>query len=271
MGLASSLRQLKSRVFQSQMRQPYARGYGSYRQTQLPHYIQQSFPEGVLPEAWGMWLDERVIEYPWFLSRLPEGRGRLLDAGSALNHEYILSHPRLSEKIISIYTLAPESESYWQRGVSYIYGDLRDCCFRDTYFDWIVSISTLEHIGMDNTRHYTRDPAKNENCPESHIQAVLELRRVLKPQGVLYVTLPYGRASNRGWLQIFDSEKVRNLEEAFQPRVSFENYYRYTNCGWQRTSAEDCRDAAYFDVSQEQCKTPGFAAAEAVVCLELVK
>jgi len=267
----SSLRQLKSRVFISHGRRPYARGYISYRQTELPQYIHREFPEGVLPDRWGMWLDERVIEYPWFLSRLPDTSGRLLDAGSALNHDCVLSHERLRNKTLSIYTLAPESESYCHRGISYLYGDLRDCCFRDEYFDWIVSISTLEHVGLDNTRHYTKDRSKNECCPESHLQALRELRRVLKSSGILYITLPYGRAGDHGWLQIFDAEKVQKLVDVFRPGSMRESYYRYTSSGWQLSSPEASRDAGYFDISQPPSNTPKFAAAESVVCLELVK
>lgn len=266
-----SLRRLKSRVFLSQGRRPYARGYLSYRETHLPQYVLRDFPQGRLPEHWGMWLDERVIEYPWFLSRIPDAAGRLLDAGSALNHEYVLNHPRLRNKSMTVFTLAPEAESYWRRGISYVYGDLRDCCYRDGYFDWAVSISTLEHVGMDNTRHYTADSSKNECRPESHIDAVLELRRVLKPGGVCYLTLPFGRPENYGWLHIFDEEKIRNLLHAFQPKSAAQLYYRYSNSGWQLSSPEECRGARYFDVSRGAHNNTGFAAAEAVVCLELVK
>lgn len=269
--LETNLRRLKSRIFAIQGRRPYARGYLSYRQIQLEKYLHQDLPQGSLPRGWGLWLDERTVEYPWFFSRLPRTAGRLLDAGSALNYGYILSHEKLDNKTISIFTLAPEAENYGERGISYIYGDLRESCYRGDYFDWIVSISTLEHIGMNNTLFYTSDPSKNESDPESYLQALLELHRILKPNGVLYMTVPFGRAETRGWLQIFDSEMVQKLLSVFKPSAFQEAYFRYTSSGWQTSSADECRDARYFDPSEGRTIKTEFAAAEAVVCLELVK
>jgi hypothetical protein len=270
-GLQSYLHHLKSRVFLAYGRRPYARGYLSYRQMQLERYLNTSFPEGILPQGWGRWLDERVIECPWFLTRLPCEPGKLLDAGSVLNHHYMLCHEKLLNKTITIHTLAPESESYWNRGISYLYGDLRDCCYRDDYFDWIVSISTLEHVGMNNTRFYTSDKSKNECRPESHLQALAELRRVLKGRGVLFLTLPFGRAENHQWLQVFDTSGIEKILDTFQPASFREQYFRYTSSGWQVSSDHDCRDARYFDSSQSDTVGTEFAAAEAVICLELVK
>lgn len=230
-----------------------------------------TFPEGVLPEGWGRWLDERAVEYPWFLSRLPQIPGRLLDAGSALNHQEVLCHEKLQNKALSIFTLAPESESYWDRGISYTYGDLRECCYRDDYFDWVVSISTLEHVGMNNTRFYTSDKSRNECRPESHLEALTELRRVLKGGGVLFLTLPFGRAADLQWLQIFDASGVENILDVFRPASFRELYFRYTSSGWQISCQRDCRDSRYFDASQGDTVATELAAAEAVVCLELVK
>jgi len=270
-GVDSYLDRLKSYLFLAHGRRPYARGYFSYRQLQLEKYLNASFRSGNLPDGWGLWLDERVVEYPWFLSRLPCAPGKLLDAGSVLNHDYVLSHPKLQNKAITIFTLAPEPESYWKRGISYLYGDLRDCGYRNEYFDWIVSISTLEHIGMNNTRLYTTDKSKDECQPESDLQAVTELRRIVRSGGTLYLTLPFGRAEYHEWLQIFDKEKVENLLNVFGPASFHEIYFRYTNSGWQLSSADECRDARYFDSWRTGWTRTELAAAEAVVCLELVK
>lgn len=269
--LEASLSRLKSHIFLAYGRRPYARGYGSYVRTKLREYVGRGFQNRDLPEGWGLWLDERVVEYPWFFSRLPRRPGKLLDAGSVLNHGHILSHPVLANKTIFISTLAPESENYCTRGISYVYEDLRESCYRDGYFDWIVSISTLEHVGMNNTLLYTDDSSKNENDPESHLKAVLELHRILKVGGALYITLPFGRARSYGWLQIFDGDMVQKLLKAFRPASSQETYFRYTSAGWNVSSEVECRDARYFDPTKGGIITTDLAAAEAVVCLELIK
>lgn len=271
--LHETVDRLKSSVFERYGRRPFARGYLSYRQQHLPRYVRADFPQhgGHLPRDWGLWLDERAVEYPWFFSRLPVSAGRLLDAGSVLNYDYVLSHPKLSNKHISILTLAPEQQCFWQRGLSYVFGDLRDCCFRDGYFDYIVSISTLEHIGLNNVRFYTHDGSKNESDPESHLIAVVELRRILKEGGSLFLTLPYGRREMRDWLQVFDAPRVAKLISTFGPASISLDYYRYTPEGWQVSSAADCRDAGYFDSSAVAETGTDLAAAEAIVCLEMRK
>ena len=77
-----------------------------------------------------------------------------------------------------------------------MYEDLRASCFRNDYFDRIVSLSTLEHIGMDNTFLYTPDESKRENAPSSYLHAIRELRRILKDGGHLYISVPFGEAKN---------------------------------------------------------------------------
>ena len=105
-----------------------------------------------------------------------------------------------------ICTLAPERECFWRRGVSYMFEDLRCLPYRDNWFDCIACISTIEHVGMDNTQLYTADSARRENRPEDALRAMREMRRVLKPGGTLFLTAPYGRAASHGWLQVFDAK-----------------------------------------------------------------
>ena len=111
----------------------------------------------VLPAGYGLGFDERVVEYPWLFSRLPRDNGLMLDAGSVLNHPELLSHPRLDPKHLHIVTLAPESHCDWTLGVSYLFHDLRDLPFRDGVYETVVSLSTIEHIGMDNQRYAGSD------------------------------------------------------------------------------------------------------------------
>ena len=266
----STVQRFKAGIFTHYGRQPFALGYGSYRQVQLNQYICRELPECELPEGWGIWLDERAVEYPWFFSRLPSGPGKLLDAGSVLNYEQVLAHPSLREKDLFICTLAPENENHCDQGISYIFGDLRNSCFRDGYFDWIVSISTLEHVGLDNTA-YSHTASTKESNPDTHLDAVRELRRILKPGGALFVTLPFGRAKNHEWLQVFDGDMVERLINVFSPVGTNEKYFRYLPSGWQVSSAKDCEDARYYDHSKRRVRRAEVAAAEAVVCLELKK
>jgi hypothetical protein len=203
---------------------------------------------------------------------LPSRPGTLLDAGSILNYEFLLKHPGLASKRIFISTLAPEAECFCRNGVSYVYEDLRDSCFRDGNFDWVVSLSTVEHIGMDNTMLYTADAGKRESDKLAYLQAATEFRRLLKAGGTLYLSVPFGKHQDHGWFQIFDAAMVDRLIETFGPTQVTETHFRYTEGGWVPSDRGRSRDSTYFDIHERKNYDADFAAASrAVVCLELVK
>jgi SAM-dependent methyltransferase len=255
-------------------RRPWSRGYHQYKTQSIAAQLAAgTFTADALPPGYGFRLDERIVEYPWFFSRLPAAAaGTLLDAGSILNYDYVLAHSALREKRVFISTLAPEGWSFPEKGISYVFEDLRQTCFRDEYFDWVVCLSTIEHIGLDNTMLYTSDASKKEDAPMSCLDAVRQFRRVLKPAGRLYLSFPFGRHKNHGWFQIFDAPMVDQVIEAFGPGDVTEFHFRYEPDGWRTSSRAESKDATYFDIHTQKQYDPDFAAASrAIVCLEFVK
>jgi SAM-dependent methyltransferase len=251
---------------------PWTTGYVEYR----AHEIQRVLRSGTvranaLPPGHGFRLDERIVEYPWLFSRLPAGPGSLLDAGSVLNFDFLLTQPSLQTKRLHICTLAPEAECFWQRGISYIFDDLRRLPYRDDLFDWVVCISTLEHVGLDNSL-YTADETQREARAGDYLLALRELRRVLKPGGALYLSMPFGKAANLGWYQVFDQRMIENLIDEFKPLGHSTEYFLYQPEGWCNSSAHEARNATCFDIHHATGYDPDFAAAaRAVCCLELKK
>lgn len=254
-------------------KRPWSRGYSEYKTLYIQKVLESNnFDFAVLPAKYGFRLDERVVEYPWLFSRLPLEHGVLLDAGSVLNYEYLLSHPNLKAKKIFISTLAPEKTCLWRDNISYVYEDLRHSCFRDEHFDWIASLSTIEHIGLDNTLLYTDDASKKENRSNSHLEAVREFHRMLKPGGRLYLSFPFGKRVNRKWFQVFDGAMVDEIIGAFQPAHVQISYFKYETDGWKASSREAAGDATCFDINEQKAYDADFAAfSRAVACLELVK
>jgi SAM-dependent methyltransferase len=233
-----------------------------------------------LPHGYGVGLDERCVEYPWALARLSDRRETLLDAGSTLNHVFVLDQPVLQRKQVHILTLAPEAACFWTRGVSYVFGDLRSVPIRDSFYDVCLCLSTLEHIGCDNTA-YTGEIAHREERPDDFILAMTELRRVLKPGGVLLLTVPFGRARDYGTFRQFDRALLsRAVDCAGGWSARSEAFYRYTPAGWTPSSVGECAGSEYVDwVARPREAWPDplpveadrAAAARAVACLQLVK
>jgi len=261
-------------------RRPWSLGYDEYRLQYLGESINdsilaQTFKNGgQLPEKYGYRLDARVIEIPWVLSRLPERDGSFLDAGSALNHECVLEAAPLKNKQTTIVTLAPEGQAFWRLGVSYVFGDMRNLYFKDECFDQVACISTIEHIGMDNSMYAGNADIARRGDPTEFLLAVKELRRVMVTGGTLFITFPFGRYENHGWFQQFDSSLVDTLVSTFSPSDFRESIFQYHPTGWQLSDRSSCQACEFFDIHAHSSGDypPDYPAGErALACLELVK
>ena len=211
-----------------------------------------------LPAGYAVGANERAVEVPWLFAQRPAGR--MLDAGSALNHAAYLDRlqPLVSE--LHIVTLTYEGVAYPERGISYAFADLRALPYLDGYFDTVASISTLEHVGMDNTDYGASTPRASDPALEAD-HAVRELMRTLKPGGQLLLTVPYGRREDHGRFRQLDREDLERMIESGSAAESEISVYRYTESGWGLSDLERAADARY---------RTDFAA-EAVACVRLVR
>lgn len=257
-------------------RLPWSDGYSKYKD----QFIREVFANDdlinrfknalKLPDNFGQRLDERVVEYPWVLTRLRKSTGLIMDAGSTFNTPLIMDMPEIKKRTLIIYTF----ETDWitlRPNVSYIFGDLCSTFLKDRLFDSIVCISTLEHIGMaQDIKKYSISNRYPEAKKEIFRDAILEFRRLILPGGQLLLTVPFGKYEDHGWFQQFDKNGIRNIIKTFGGSVRSETYYRYNEKGWQIAVADECADAEYFNIHARNDFDPDYAAAaRAVACLEL--
>jgi SAM-dependent methyltransferase len=252
-------------------RRPFGPGYQAARQQVIMSAIDGGFLRGEqnLPAGYGIAMDERVVEFPWLFGRLNQV-GKMLDAGSSLNWGYILKRPPLKGADLTIMTLSPEKRCYWYGGYSYVFGDLRSTFFADQTFDTVASISTIEHIGLDNAMLYTGRPADIENDEGGFIPAVKEFKRILKPGGNCFISFPFGKRDNLGWYQVFDPAMVDRVVEAFAPSSHRIDYFGYESTGWSRRDAGALANADGYDVySGKGWRDDLAAASRAIACMQL--
>lgn len=225
---------------------------------------------GSLPTNYGIGIDERSVEYPWVLAHLPKQAKTLLDAGSSLNFEMILNHEKIANKKIYIANLNPELNCFWQKEISYIYEDMRSLLFKNNTFDIITCISTLEHIGMDNTVFYTTNQNYKESASEDYLTAITELKRILKTGGTLLLTVPFGKKQDLKAFQQFNKEMIDKITAEFNGKQLFSYFYKYDKLGWKKSDIKNCSEVMYS--SAPKIQSPDLAAsARAVACLKLIK
>lgn len=257
---------------------PWTRGYEKFKRNLIHQSLHNKelladICEGKLPYKYGFRIDERIVELPWLIANLSEGTGNFLDAGSSLNHDYIVSHQRFEEANFSIYTYSPESTNFNERRISYVYGDLRCMPFKDNWFDQIACISTLEHIDMDNSMYGYKIPNHGWSHEKSfeYLKAVKELMRILKPGGKLYITVPFGKFENHGFFQQFDEELVQKMKVVLQNSTDIiEEYFQYLEDGWQISNSEVCRNSISYNPHTNKGKLADFAAHSRAICSLIV-
>ena len=195
--------------------------------------------------------DERVIELPWVLSRL-SGR-RALEVGYAFAEPpYLAALLRAGFEELTGVDLAAADVP----GLTGVQADVRDLPFDDGAFDLVLCVSTLEHVGADNTG-YGLDA---EDDGDSRRTALRELRRVLAADGRLLVTVPCGEPGDYGWFRQDDVSGWTHLFTGAGFFVEEQEVYELGEDGWRASPELDATGLRYGE------RGP---AASAVLCAEL--
>lgn len=104
-------------------------------------------------------------------------------------------------------------------------------------FDVVVSISTIEHVGLG----YSGDPVANAGDK----RAVEALWKALRPGGRLFVTLPAGRPTIRRGYRTYDEATVRGLVPSIERLRFFAKPSR--RGAWREVEAAEIGGIVYED------------------------
>jgi SAM-dependent methyltransferase len=195
--------------------------------------------------------DERVVEIPWVLSRLLPA-GRVLEIGYAFAETpYLAALLRAGVELVGADLAVGDVQ-----GMETVEADARALPFADRSFDQILLVSTLEHIGADNDVY----GLAVEPDPGGRLDALRELRRVLRRGGSLLVTVPLGEPGDYGWFRQEDERGWLRLYALAGFFVEEQEAYELTSEGWRVTRTFRAEGVRYGD------RGP---AASAVLCAEL--
>ncbi len=195
--------------------------------------------------------DERVVEIPWVLSRL-RASGRVLEVGYAFAETaYVGALLRSGVELVGADLATRDVE-----GMETVEADVRKLPFPERSIDQVLLVSTLEHIGADNTVY----GLEAESDGDARVEALRELKRVLRTDGSLLVTVPLGETGDHGW---FRQENERGWTALFARAGFFveeSETYELRDEGWRAAPAFRPEGVRYGE------RGP---AASAVLCVDL--
>lgn len=173
--------------------------------------------------------NERCVEVPLAFAMMQvDVPGWVLDAGCAMNGR--LPVGGVAQIVHLTQNLESERAHLSEAKRSYVCGDLRDLViFADHGFDRTVCVSTLEHVGFDNSGY----AAPAEHDPDSMLDAVQELCRVTAHELLLTVPFHATPQSCAQWrfLTPVDLGIITRIAEihGFKPET---RYYGRNEKGW---------------------------------------
>jgi ubiquinone/menaquinone biosynthesis C-methylase UbiE len=177
-------------------------------------------PNPLFHRSWDK-LHSRCIEYPYAASQLGESK-KILDVGTTKSDIVWINW--LDNLPIEVYATDYDNMNTEVQNLKFVQSDVRKLPFEDNYFDKILAVSVIEHIGLEDSQVLEGTP---EVSSEGDIDAIKELKRILKPGGEIIMTLPYSKESfiYHKTARIYSKNEIEKINRLLKPKSI--DYYEY--------------------------------------------
>ena len=188
---------------------------------------------------------ERVAEYAFIASYLKKNKPlSILDVGCVLNNTVIADY---IEQQSRIYFLNPAFETVHYKEYGYFKFPLSDWHLPLT-FSLVTCLSTIEHIGFDNSRYGVNEVDQGwdwPRCIEEVVRSIEILYSTTEPGGTIIASCPYGREefvlmppeTGVRTAQVLHVGHVEALRKNFGRRINITTL-RLSEHGWNTCNPE---------------------------------
>ena len=130
-------------------------------------------------------LGDRDVEWSWISSQMPAGPGEALDFGNDGTMTGLIAVQRGFN--VTAVDLTDARFYYEHTRFRFLRGDILKLSLPREHFDLVINCSTVEHVGLAGRYGVVG------HCPDGDLEAMVRLKELLKPQGLMLLTVPVGR------------------------------------------------------------------------------
>jgi SAM-dependent methyltransferase len=162
-------------------------------------------PSVVHVNIWG----ERNVEWSFLSTEMPNGPGEAIEFGCEQGYMSLLA----AQKGFRVLANDLENQSFtWEHpSVQFRQGDFLALNLPRNHFDLAINCSSVEHVGVAGRYGITVDD------DEGDFEVMNRLAEVLKPDGVLIMTVPCGRDTLMGpWCRVYGGGRLPRLLAPFK-------------------------------------------------------
>jgi len=172
----------------------------------------------------------RSREYNFIFNNIPSKKAMIMDIGSVGS----LLPLKLAQEGHKVFTVDTRQYHEKHPNITSINKDINSINFPENFFDEIICVSVLEHIGMSAYG----DPSYQDGDKLT----VQKFNKILKISGKLLITMPFaGEYKILPWLdtyeKIYDYKTIRKLFNNWE-MVKEEFYFPKSSKNWIKTNRE---------------------------------
>jgi|GEM_PF-1599586 len=168
-------------------------------------------------------LHSRCIEFPFAASQIADA-DCILDVGTVKAGAAWISW--LEGLPLEVHAVDYDRPDKSFKNIRFHQSDVRSLDIEDNKFDKILAVSVIEHIGLESPQVVSDQLPDVDR--EGDVAAVRELKRVLKPEGKLIMTLPFGvqeKLTSDNTARVYTRASLKKFDSLLTP-VQLD-YYEY--------------------------------------------